>query len=273
MKIFSLIVFAFSLLIVPLVEGKESYFDRRIKIEIVSSSEKIAKGDTNLFAIKITLSPGWHIYWLNPGDAGEAPVFEITTNVSEGTIIPVAHPIPSYRNTKGIVTLEHRGIVYFPFRIYLPKDFPNNSLEINLYAKWLVCKEKCIPGEVKLKKYFPLSKNISKRNFEPKIKQIFQSLSMDTIEAKFEFFESYAIMQINLDSVDKITKVFFYPLTEGLFDLESNPNFSVEDSWISVEIPLLQYIWGERDKIEGILELVQTNKTKKYFWVKFVNKE
>lgn len=271
MKTFVFLLFTLLLFNVDFLKGKEFYSDKRIKIQIVSANEEISKGDTNLFAIKITLARGWHIYWLNPGDAGEAPVFEISTNLSDAIVSAPMHPIPTYRNTNGIVTLEHSGTVYFPFSIYVPKDFPGNNLEIRLYAKWLVCKEKCIPGEAKLKKNFPFYQKIRLKDFEPKIKSIYQSLLLDTLAVKFEFYDNYAILQLNLPTKEAVNKVYFYPLTEGLFDLENNPKFSIENNQLSVELPLLQYIWGEKDRVEGILELNLIDKTKKYFWVKFVN--
>ncbi|MGC8748995.1 MAG: hypothetical protein ACP5RR_09005 [Candidatus Kapaibacteriota bacterium] len=60
---------------------KESYKDKRIRIEILSSQPTISKGDTLVFAVKITLAKGWHIYWVNPGDAGEPTILEISSNV------------------------------------------------------------------------------------------------------------------------------------------------------------------------------------------------
>ena len=40
-------------------------------VEVTSESEAMMKGDELLLGLNFKLTPGWHTYWKNPGDAGE----------------------------------------------------------------------------------------------------------------------------------------------------------------------------------------------------------
>lgn len=245
---------------------KDYYFDKRIKIEIVHSEEIVPKSDSLLFAVKVTLSKGWHIYWLNPGDAGEATILEISTNVSNSKIAPF-YPIPNYQNTNGIVTFEHKGNVFFPFYLSVPSNFYSDTLEIKLYAKWLACKEKCIPGEAHFKKKFILNKKLKHKDYDKRVMLAFDSIPKDTLAANFEFFEDFALLKTNLPCDEQIKSAFFYPLTEGLFNLERKPEFTVERNILHIKLPFLQYIWGDKSQVEGIVEITFLDRKKKYFWI------
>ncbi len=245
---------------------KDYYFDKRIKIEIVHGEEIVPKSDSLLFAVKITLSKGWHVYWLNPGDAGEATILEISTNVSNSKIVPF-YPIPNYQNTNGIVTFEHKGNVFFPFYLSIPNNFYNDTLEIKLYAKWLVCKEKCIPGEAHFKKKFIFNKKLKNNDYDKRVMTVLKSIPKDTLVANFEFFEDFALLKTNLPFAEKIKSVFFFPLTQGLFKLERKPDFTVEENILFIKLPFLQYIWGDKSNVEGIVEITFLDRKKKYFWI------
>lgn len=41
--------------------------------ELVSETATVEAGRPFWVALRFTLQPGWHIYWKNPGDSGEAP--------------------------------------------------------------------------------------------------------------------------------------------------------------------------------------------------------
>ncbi|MGB9772018.1 MAG: protein-disulfide reductase DsbD domain-containing protein [Candidatus Kapaibacteriota bacterium] len=249
---------------------KESYKDKRIRIEILSSQPTISKDDTLVFAVKITLAKGWHIYWVNPGDAGEPTILEISSNVDNNKIVPL-FPVPSYKNTASIVTLEYHNVVYFPFQIFVPPSFQSDTLAINLFARWLVCREKCVPGTTKLSLKLPFSTTLAAHLVDEKIIDNLKNFPKDSLPARIEFFEEYANLKVHIIENKSIQSLFFYPITEGLFNLEQKPDFSFAGNELLIKLPLLQYVWGEKSNVEGLLEILYTDKKKQYFWLKVVN--
>lgn len=246
------------------------YKDKRIQIELVSAQDIISKGDTAIFAIRVTLSKGWHIYWVNPGDAGEPTILEISTNIDPKQKFVPLFPTPSYKNTEGIVTLEYKGTVYFPFQIFIPRTFQSDSLAFNIYTKWLVCREKCVPGEAKLSLSLPLGKEIPKRYVDTKVHVNFKQYPKDTLNSKIEFSEDFANLIVDANFNNAINSVIIYPITEGLFDLEQKLEFRADDKFLKIKLPMLQYVWGDTSKVEGLLEIEFSNKKKKYFWLNVV---
>ena len=43
-----------------------------IEVELVSQEAGVAPGSTVYVALRQKIQPGWHTYWRNPGDAGDA---------------------------------------------------------------------------------------------------------------------------------------------------------------------------------------------------------
>jgi thiol:disulfide interchange protein DsbD len=60
----------------------------------VSESDAVAPGKTFWIGLRQTIAPGWHTYWINPGDSGEPPQIEwaLPAGFSAGDI---AWPHPS----------------------------------------------------------------------------------------------------------------------------------------------------------------------------------
>src|SRR5262245_6055422 len=45
-------------------------------IELLSRQTAIVPGKDSLVGVHFVLEKGWHIYWVNPGDSGQPPVFK-----------------------------------------------------------------------------------------------------------------------------------------------------------------------------------------------------
>jgi thiol:disulfide interchange protein DsbD len=88
--------------------------------------------------------PGWHTYWINPGDAGLATTIKWT--LPEGfTAGPIQWPTPEKHKMGPLVTYGYEGDVYLITTITFPKEF-TGDFQIKAKASWLVCQEECIPG-------------------------------------------------------------------------------------------------------------------------------
>ena len=106
-----------------------------------------------LFAVILHLhsDPGWHTYWINPGDAGLATT--IKWILPDGfTAGPIQWPTPEKHNMGPLVTYGYAGDVYLITTIKAPDSVPDEVTHIKISAKaaWLVCQEECIPGKAEL---------------------------------------------------------------------------------------------------------------------------
>lgn len=92
------------------------------------------------------LTPGWHTYWINPGDSG-GPVEFIFTEGNAFNISDISWPGPEKIPYPPLMTYGYTDEVVFPFTIDL-KDLEDK--EITIKTRFLVCDEICIPEQTEL---------------------------------------------------------------------------------------------------------------------------
>lgn len=222
----------------------DRYRDSKIALRLISSHTQIKAGDTILCAIETKMKKGWHIYLINPGDAGEPIKFNITINTNLIDTITPLYPVPRRTNTEGVVTFDYFGEVVFPFKLIIPKNFIKDFLEIYVTAEWLVCRERCIPGKTKL--YLKLrnigDSKISERN-KNIIEQSFQKLpSNDFLNVQVASDNNFFTMTFTLPFTQKTKSAFIYPISEGIFDLEARQNYSISENKCTIYLKRAQYI-------------------------------
>ena len=116
---------------------------RGIEPELVAESSASPGGEVEL-AIHMKTRPGWHGYWLNPGDAGlpMAVKWELPAGYSVG---PLRYPVPTRLTVAGIMNYVFERDYAVLVRLKVPKD-ANGTVPIRASATWLACTDKiCVP--------------------------------------------------------------------------------------------------------------------------------
>ncbi len=71
-----------------------------VTAQMMSDVSAIAPGKAFHVGVKLKIAPGWHVYWVNPGDTGIAT--KINFNLPEGfTAGAVQYPIPERVDVTG----------------------------------------------------------------------------------------------------------------------------------------------------------------------------
>jgi thiol:disulfide interchange protein/DsbC/DsbD-like thiol-disulfide interchange protein len=128
-----------------------------VKARLVSEVSAIAPGQSFWVALELDIRDGWHTYWRNPGDSGQATslAWRLPPGFTAGNIVwPTPHrfeipPLVNYGYAKHAVHLVN---------ITAPKDLKAGSPAV-LSAKvsWLVCADVCIPQSVDLQLQLPVN--------------------------------------------------------------------------------------------------------------------
>lgn len=119
----------------------------RVTASLLSSRDAVAPGERFQVALTQKLAPGWHSYWQNPGDSGEATRIEWTLpeGVSAGAI---QWPAPKAIRVEPLVNFGFEDHVVLPVEISVPANArPGETLTLSAKATWLVCEKICIPEE------------------------------------------------------------------------------------------------------------------------------
>jgi DsbC/DsbD-like thiol-disulfide interchange protein/cytochrome c biogenesis protein CcdA len=117
----------------------------RDTVSLVSHSDR-AGGKTIPLGLLFRLAPGWHIYWKNPGDAGEPP--SVTLRAPAGAKAGAfAWPAPQWLVAGSVGDYVETGTVLLPFNAVLPAP-AGRGVQIAASAHWLVCSATiCVPEQ------------------------------------------------------------------------------------------------------------------------------
>ena len=110
---------------------------------LVADVASVAPGDAFDLALEISVEPGWHIYWANPGDAGQ-PVTAAWT-VDGGEAGPLRFPAPSRYDEAGLTTYAHSGTPAFLTRVATDEG-ARGAVRVEAAARWLICADVCVPA-------------------------------------------------------------------------------------------------------------------------------
>ena len=128
----------------------------KARVELLLPGKSVKPGDKIEIGVKMTMKPGWHIYWKNPGDSGQPPKFSFNTpgggaggmlRGSAWTVGDVAFPTPvRWEADGGIVGYGYAGTVVFPATLTVPASTtPGQGADLSVTVDYLVCKDVCIP--------------------------------------------------------------------------------------------------------------------------------
>ncbi len=124
-----------------------------VTAELITESTSLQVGHPFDVALHLHMDPGWHTYWINPGDAGLATTIKWTLPPGIQAAGAIEWPTPEEHNMGPLVTYGYGGDVYLLTRVTpisaLAGELPS-QLELKAHAAWLVCQEECIPGKADL---------------------------------------------------------------------------------------------------------------------------
>ena len=119
-----------------------------------------APGAPVWLGLQLTHQPGWHTYWLNPGDSGlpTTLTWTLPAGVEAGEI---AWPLPRKIPIGNLANYGYEGTVLLavPLTVtpaFKPPLLAGGSIDIVLHASWLVCRQECIPEEARLSLQLPI---------------------------------------------------------------------------------------------------------------------
>ncbi len=155
-KFLSVLVLSLSVLSPALAQ--ESKPDQYVKIRLLPERNVVRGGDDIMIGIEQSIYPGWHTYWINPGDSGAAPRIEWA--LPDGSSIGDIHwPAPDKIPYGPLMNFGYSDNVILLQKLSLPKDIPVGPITLTARVEILVCKDICIPefGEYELVLNDPLA--------------------------------------------------------------------------------------------------------------------
>jgi thiol:disulfide interchange protein DsbD len=127
-----------------------------LEAELVPETQGVAPGGLAYVAIRQDIQKGWHTYWRNPGDSGEATSAKWTlpTGWSVGDWV---WPAPQRLPLGPLMNYGYTGQVLLPVALNVPASAkPGASQTLKADVTFLVCADICVPEEAKLQLTLPV---------------------------------------------------------------------------------------------------------------------
>ena len=136
-----------------------------VRAEIVADVRAVQPGQPFTVGVLLHIDPGWHLYWINPGDSGLATAvrFQFPVGFDVG---PVRFPLPRRFDLPGnVINYGYENHVLLTARVTPPKDVPvGSSIAAAASVKWLCCEKVCIPGKANLQETLPVESRADPAN-------------------------------------------------------------------------------------------------------------
>ncbi len=115
---------------------------------LVSETDQFTPGHDLRLGLRLRLAPGWHSYWSNPGDAGEAPTLAVSASgAATGHSGAIDWPAPRRLPDGPLMSYGYTGDVVLPVTFHPDQQgtTPAGALHLSATADWLACANVCVP--------------------------------------------------------------------------------------------------------------------------------
>ena len=257
-----MVLLAVCLAAVPARAGASWTGSPRVTVELVSEGDAVAPGKTFWIGLRQTIAPGWHTYWINPGDSGEPPQIDwaLPAGFSAGAI---AWPHPERIRVGPAMSYGYSNEVVLPIPVTAPADLvPGARVTLSGRASWLVCEKECIPEEAPVSLTLAVAAGEPGRHpiGAPLIARARQALpSPSPWPASFTATPETVTFTVAARGLapERIAEVWFYPARWGAIDHAAPQQTRVDARGITVEVARGQLPEATAAPIDGVLVLTE----------------
>ena len=206
---------------------------QNITPELVAEGPARPGGEVEL-AIHMRTKPGWHGYWLNPGDAG-LPMsvdWELPKGASMG---PLRYPVPSRLLIAGLMNYVYERDYAVLVRMKVPAD-ARGTLLIRANARWLACTDRiCVPEKGQFALDLAVGTGADRRDqFDAWRQKLPRPL---VAPARFATTDKMLRLAIPLPASVAVGDAYVFPATDGSVEYAGKQGFARSGDTLIAEIP------------------------------------
>jgi thiol:disulfide interchange protein DsbD len=226
---------------------------RHVKASLVAELDAVRPGQPLVAGLRLQMEPGWHTYWVNPGDAGlpTKARWELPAGFSVGEL---QWPRPGRFMTGPLVSYGYEHEVLLPVEIQVPSTVSSSAVRLVARVSWLECQEVCLPGKAELELSLPVravaSPGPAARLFEETRRRLPRadeawgftgSARSGTIE-----------LTVSPPRGSSLEEAYFYPVTRRVLDYSKPQTLRRSGPGYRLELPFDPR--GKAvDRLEGVL--------------------
>ncbi len=191
------------------------------------------RGQPLRLGLRLTLAPGWHTYWSNPGDAGLAPNVTVALGGGKPQAASLRFPAPHRLPTGPLMGYGYEGEVLLPFAV--PPPAASGPLHAAVHADWLVCAAVCVPESADLALTLPQTPQPIPSADAAAFRHA--DLAMPR-PSPFTASLSDGTLRVAGDGLDRrsVAAAWFIPAAPGLIDQDAAQALSVADGALTLAL-------------------------------------
>ena len=229
-----------------------------VEVTLVAETAAVEAGRDLHVGLRFVPEHGWHVYWRNPGDSGEAPrvAWRLPAGFTAGDF---QWPAPDRIPVGPLANYGYDGPALLPVTITVPGNLPAASpVQLHADAHWLVCNEdECIPGSAPLNLELPVTPNDPPLSAEAPLfdaarKRMPQRLpSGQTITATHDA----DFWTLEAHGVPPNAKPFFFPFDKELIEHAAPQEATPTRDGFTLKIPRAAQKHDPPKSIDGVITI------------------
>jgi thiol:disulfide interchange protein DsbD len=130
----------------PPAPRKQPRGDELVRLTLLADVTRVAPGQEVTLGARLDIQPGWHVYWVNPGESGLAT--EAAFTAPSGFRVGAARfPGPARFESPGDITsYGYEELAMVSAVVAAPDSLAGPTVQFSVQASWLACRDICVPG-------------------------------------------------------------------------------------------------------------------------------
>lgn len=254
-------ILAFTLLLVaagPARAASNSADLPHVHVQLISPDAQLHSGSVSNAGLYFKLEPGWHVYWRNPGDAGEPP--HIKWTLPQGmTAGPLQFPVPKRLPLGPLMDFGYEDEVLFPFQLEVSGSAPTGPALLHAKVDWLVCRGSCIPEKTELEITRPIAPGSAGTPVQPD-QAIWTRLSGNLPQAlpatlKIGFTPTATGFRLTVITGNKETEASFFPADPDILSNPAPQTVTPTATGLTLDVKKDENLAASPKQLNGLLEL------------------
>ncbi len=231
---------------------------QHLTVELVTEISAIAPSHDFLAGLHFVLDKGWHIYWINAGDAGQPPRvdWQLPAGVTAGDL---QYPAPQRLPLGPLMDFGYENQILLPIPMRADGSLrPGSKQMLRGRVHFLVCSSVCIPGKADLEKTIPVAAQTGAP--DSKTEPLFLSAERNLPRslpagASVSVTQTKTAFAVVLRTGKPIASAEFYPFDQNIIaNAAPQPIESLADG-IRITIPKAQGAQQSPTQLHGLIKL------------------
>jgi thiol:disulfide interchange protein DsbD len=228
-----------------------------VQVQLVAKQSSLATAGATEAGLYFKIEPGWHIYWKNAGDAGEPPKLNWTLpkGVTAGEL---AFAAPKRLPLGPLMDYGYEHEALFPARLTSDGTLkPGATAHLSAKASWLVCSDRCIPGNATLTLELPVSAASTTDSEAAALFTRFASAMPQPLPAAAQaaFQQTSDGFRLAVTTGRRESEAVFFPLEEDVIENAASQKLTATANGFTLELKKSPFATAAPGQLKGVIEL------------------